>query len=107
MWYTYLYCISEYQSVSQCPSLSHVQPFATPRAVPHQAPLSMGFSRQVYWSGLPCPPPGDLPDPGIEPMSLKSPALAAWFFTTSDTWEAPYMCIYVCICMFILKYTHI
>ena len=41
-----------------------------------QAPLSMGFSRQEYWSGLPCPPPGDLPDPGIGPVSLKSPALA-------------------------------
>ena len=40
--------------------------FATPRTVAHQAPLSMGFSRQEYWSGLPCPPPGDLPDPGIK-----------------------------------------
>ena len=47
----------------------------------------MGFSRQQYCSGLPCPPPGDLPDPGIEPMSLKSPALAGRFFTTSTTWE--------------------
>uniref|UniRef100_G3N0Q5 LY6/PLAUR domain containing 6 n=1 Tax=Bos taurus TaxID=9913 RepID=G3N0Q5_BOVIN len=44
--------------------------------VAQQAPLSMGFSRQEYWSGLPCPPPGDLPDPGIEPESLTSPALA-------------------------------
>ena len=44
--------------------------------VAHQAPLSMGFSRQEYWSGLPCPPPGDLPDPGIKPMSLAlSPVL--------------------------------
>ena len=51
--------------------------FATPRTVACQAPLSMGFSRQEYWSGLPCPPPGDLPDPGIEPMSLVSPALRA------------------------------
>ena len=54
----------------------------------HQAPLSMEFSRQEYWSGLPCPPPGDLPDSGIEPMSLMSPALAGRFFTTSTTWEA-------------------
>ena len=46
---------------------------------PNQAPLSMGFPRQEYWSGLPCPPPGDLPDPGIEPAS---PALAGRFFTT-------------------------
>ena len=48
----------------------------------------MGFSRQEYWSGLPCPPPGDLPDLGIEPTSLKSPALAHGFFITSATWEA-------------------
>ena len=47
----------------------------------------MGFSRQEYWGGLPCPPPGDLPDPGIKPESLMSPALAGGFFTTSATWE--------------------
>ena len=50
--------------------------------------LSMGFSRQEYWSGLPCPPPGDLPHPGIKPVFLISPALAGKFFTTSPTWEA-------------------
>ena len=55
--------------------------------VGHQAPLSMGFSMQEYWSGLPGPPPGDLPDPGIEPMSLMSPALASRFFTISTPWE--------------------
>ena len=48
-----------------------------------------GFSRQESWSGLPCLPPGDLPDSGIEPTSLTSPALAGRFFTTSATWEAP------------------
>ena len=48
----------------------------------------MGFSRQEYWSGLPCPPPGDVPNPGIESMSLMSPALAGGFFTTSASWEA-------------------
>ena len=48
----------------------------------------MGFSRQECWSGLPCSPPGDLPDPGIEPKSLLSPALAGRFFTTSSAWEA-------------------
>ena len=53
-----------------------------------QAPLSMGFSRQAYWSGLPCPPPEDLPDWGMEPASLMPPALAGRFFTTSTTWEA-------------------
>ena len=46
-----------------------------------------GFSRQEYWSGLPFPPPGNLPDPGIEPTSLMPPALAGGFFTTSATWE--------------------
>ena len=49
--------------------LSRVQLFVTPWTVAHQAPLSMGFSRQEYWSGLPFPSPGDLPDPGIEPGS--------------------------------------
>ena len=50
----------------------------------------MGFTKQEYWSELPLQPPGDLPDPGIEPASLMSPALAGGFFTTSATWEAPY-----------------
>ena len=49
--------------------------------------LSMGFSRQEYWSELPCPPPRDLPDPGAETVSLMSPALAGVFFPTSTTWE--------------------
>ena len=52
-----------------------------------QTPLSMGLSRQGYWSGLPYPSPRDLPDPGIELTSLMSPALAGGFFTTSTTWE--------------------
>ena len=47
----------------------------------------MGFSRQNYWSRVLYPPPGDLPDPGIDPMSLKSPALAGGFLTTSATWK--------------------
>ena len=55
-----------------------------------QAPLSMGFSRQEDWSGLPCPPPGDFPDPGIKPESLESPALAGTFFPTSfKTLQSP------------------
>ena len=62
--------------------------FAILWTVALQASLSVGFSRQEYWSGLPCPPPGDLPEAGIEPMSLSSPALAGGFFTTSTTWEA-------------------
>ena len=52
-----------------------------------QAPLFMELSRQEYQSGLPCPPPGDLPNPEIKPMSITSPALASRFFTTSNTWE--------------------
>ena len=62
--------------------------------VAHQAPLSLGFSRQEYWSGLPCPPPGDLPDPGIESASFLAPALASGFFTTVATWEA-HTCMYI------------
>ena len=58
------------------------------------ASLSMGFSRQEYWSELPCPPPGDLPDPEIESMSLTSPALAGRFFTTSATWKG-YIYVYI------------
>ena len=62
--------------------------FETPWAAACQTPLSVGFSRQEYWSGLPCSPPGGLPDPGIKPTSLMSPALAGVFFTASATWEA-------------------
>ena len=61
--------------------LSHVQLFATPWTVACQAPLSMEFSRQEYWSGLLFPPPRDLPSSGIEPESLMSLALAGGFFT--------------------------
>ena len=62
---------------------SHVRLFATLCAVACLAPLSMGFSRQEYWSGLPCSPPGDLPDPGMVPVSFMSPALPGRFFTSS------------------------
>ena len=67
---------------------SRVWLFAALWIVARQAPLSMEFSRQEYCSGLPCPPPGDLSDPGVKPASLMSPALACGFFTTSTTWEA-------------------
>ena len=73
--------------------LSHfilVQFFATLWTVACQIPLSMEFSRQEYKSGLPCPPPRDRVNSGIEPMSLTSPALAGGFFTTSAIWEDPY-----------------
>ena len=71
-----------------CCCFSHVRLFATLYTVAHQALLSVGFSRLEYWNGLLCPPPRDLPDPGIESTSLMSPALADGFFTTSITWEA-------------------
>ena len=67
---------------------SRVQLFAILWTVARQTPLSMGFSRQEYWSGLSCPPPGELPNQGTEPACLMSPALAGRFFTTSATWEA-------------------
>ena len=59
---------------------------ATPWTVAHQAPLSMGFPRQEYWSVFLCPPPGDLPDPEIEPKYPTSPELTSGFLTTSATW---------------------
>ena len=88
----YLYYKTEKQTfmkVRLSQLLSLVQLFATPWTVGCQAPLSMGFPRQEYWSGVPFPTPGDLPDPGIGCPSLGPPALAGgFFFTTSATWEA-------------------
>ena len=81
--------------------LSHVQLFVTPWTVACQASLSTGFFRQEYWSGLPFPPPGDLPHPGIEPIS---PALAGGFFTTA-TREAQKE-LNICMCMYIYIHTH-
>ena len=69
--------------------LSRVRLFVKLWNVVCHAPLTMGFSRQEYWNGLSCPPPGDIPNPGIEPMSLMSPALEGRFFATSTNWEAP------------------
>ena len=69
-------------------ALSRVWFLAIPLTVALQAPLSLGLSRQGYWSGLACPSPGDLPDPGTKPTSLASPVLAGRFFTTSTFWEA-------------------
>jgi len=67
--------------------ISRVLLFVTPWTVAHQASLLMGFSRQEYRSGFPCPPPGDLPNLGIEPTSLMSPPLVGAFSITSTTWE--------------------
>ena len=63
-------------------SLSRVPLFETPWTVAYQAPPSMKFSRQEYWSGLPFPSPGELPNPGIKPMSPVSPTLVGRFFAT-------------------------
>ena len=78
---------------------SRFQLFVTLWGIAHQASLSMGFSRQEYWSALPCPPPEDLPGPGIEPTSLLPPALAGGFFTTSTTGKAPLRSVCVCVCV--------
>ena len=64
--------------------LSRVQVFVTPRTVAHEAPLSMGFSRQEHWSRLPYPPPGDFPDTRVELTALTPPALAGEFFTAES-----------------------
>ena len=79
-WFSLSVCV-----LSRC---CRVQLFVTLWTVAHRAPLSLEFSRQEYWSGLPCPPPGTLPHPGIEPVSYTSPSLAGRFFTTSITREA-------------------
>ena len=85
---------------------SHVWLYVIPWTIASQAPLSMGSSRQEYWSGQPFPSPGDPPDPGIEPMSLISPALASGFFTASATREA-YLCVCVCIHNWITLLSHL
>ena len=75
-------------SVCMLSHFSAVQLFVALWTGARQTPLSSGFSRQEYWSGLPFPPLGDRPNPGIKPESLSSPALAGRFFTTGATWEA-------------------
>ena len=85
--------------------LSHVQLLMTLWTVAHQTLLSMRHSRQDYWSGLKFPTPGDLPDSGIEPVSLASLASAGGFFTTNTIWEAIYVCVYVCAYTHTLKLT--
>ena len=71
--------------------LIRVRPFATLCTVALQVPLSMGFPRREYWSGLPFPPVGDLPDPGVKAMSPAALALAGSFFTTEPPGK-PYLC---------------
>ena len=76
-----------FHTLDTCEVASVVSNSVTLWTIAHQAPLSLGFSGQECWSGLPGSP-GDLPDSGIKPASLLSPALASGFFTTSTTWEA-------------------
>ena len=83
---------------------SHVWLFATPWTVAYQAPLSMRFSRQGYWSGLPFSSPGDLPNPGIE---LVFPALQADALPSEPPGSPIYMCVCVCVCVCIHIHTHI
>ena len=70
------------KSLQSCLTLCDFMDYRLPGSLVH------GLSRQEYWSGFPCPPPGGLPDRGIKPVSPTSPALAAGFFTTNATWEA-------------------
>ena len=87
LWNCWLLVI-KWECVCLLSQFSHVWVFMTLWTIALQAPLSMGFSRWEYWNGLWCPPPGDLPHPGIEPVSLMSPALAGGLFASSTTWEA-------------------
>ena len=89
-------------SLHACSVSCHIWLFVALWTITLQAPLFMGFSKQEYWSGLPCSPTGDLPKPGIEPASLMFPALADGFFTTSATWEVQYAIYIIIIYNFIL-----
>ena len=82
LWFVVCVCVVWSWVVSIC--------FTTPRNIAHQPPVSMGFSRQAYRNGLPCPPPGDLPDLGIKPRSPMSPALPGGLFNCRATRKPPY-----------------
>ena len=90
----YIYTCISAKSLQSCLTL------ATLWTVAYQAPLPMGFSRQEYWSGLPCPPPGDLPNPGAILTSLAAPALQAVSLLLSHQ-ESPCVCVCVCVCVLI------
>ena len=92
-WLENVHLVPDYaQSLQSCPTLCE-----TMYCVAHQTPLSMGFPRQEYWSGLPYPPPGDLPNTGMEPKSSVSPALQADSLWLSH-WESP-VHVYCCCCV--------
>ena len=103
-------CIYLYECMKvEVKSFSRVRLFVTPWTVVHQAPLSMWFFRQEYWSGLSFPSPGDLPDPGIKP---RSPAMQADALTSEPPGK-PYeyvcmcVCIYVCVCVCVCMHINI
>ena len=86
-------CVCVYSCMLSC--FRQVQLFATLWIVACQSPLSIGFSRQEYWKGLLCPPPGDLPDPGIEPAFPAAPALRKDSFTTELLGKRVCVCVYI------------
>ena len=99
---SYSMCVPVWVRMRRLSRFSRVRLFVTLWTVACQAPLSIGFSRQEHWSGLPCSPPGGLSDPGIESTSLGSPALAGGFFTTLATSKAPLQCVAVLNFSFLL-----
>ena len=99
-------CICVYVYACVLSPFRHVRLFATLWTITHRAPLPIAFSMQEHWRGLPCPPPGNLPNPEIKPMSFASPVLAGRFFTTSATWEA-HMCVYMFVSMYACVYVKV
>ena len=95
-----IFSYSNYLCVCNLSHFSHVRLFAIQRTVAHQAPLSMEFSRQEWWSDLPCLPPRDFPNPGIKSASVTSPALAGWFFIPLAHLGSPAM---ICRCFSLAK----
>ena len=92
----YVYLLLTYIAVLRCMRAKLLQLCLTLcDPMDYSLPLSMGFSRLEYWSGLPCPPPGDLPHQGIQPVSLMSPALAGMFFTVWVIREPLYVSLYI------------
>ena len=94
-------CVCIYNYVCVCVLRAVAQSCLTvsPWTVARQTPLSMGFSRQEYWSGLPYPSPGDLPDPGIKPVSPAALGLAGRFFTAEPPRKPVCVCVCVCVCI--------
>ena len=98
-------CVCVYMRACMLSHFSCVRLFVTSGTVARQAPLSVGLSRQKYWGALPCPPTGELPDPGIEPMSSAAPALQVDSSLLSHLGNpCIYMCVCVCVCVCVLLF---